>query len=113
LAGIEIVDGAKAVAFGASAVSGVEAETSRLKFRRVDAALRAGHGGAEQGFGRLAVGCLEADEYKAVGQLQCARPRGGEPASVILRAAAEGRPAAGIGGNRLQNDAVNDGFEGV
>ena len=54
LAGVEVVDGAEAVALRAGAVVGVEGEAAGLELGDVDAAVGAGHGGAVEGlFGVL------------------------------------------------------------
>ena len=60
----------------------------------------------------LAVGRLQADQHQPVGQLQRARNRGREPA----RVEPGGRRRSvrdWLGRIRLQNDAVDDGLEGV
>ena len=65
----------------------------------VDAALGAGHGGAEEGFGGLAVGGLQADEDEAVGQLEGGGDGGFEAAGVVGGlgfAVAVGSPAMGL-----------------
>ena len=68
LGGVEIVERAEAVALGAGAEGGVEAEAARLELGHVEAAVGAGHGGGEQ----LLVLAVPAngDEDEAVGQLQ-------------------------------------------
>ena len=48
LGGIEIVERAEAVALGAGAEGGVEAEAARLQLGHVEAAVGAGHGGGEE-----------------------------------------------------------------
>ena len=65
---VEVVDGAEAVALGAGAVGGVEAEGAGFEFGDVDAAVGAGHGRGEEGLGVFAAGGLEAHEDEAVGE---------------------------------------------
>ena len=66
LGGVEVVEGAEAVALGACAECGVEGEAARLEFGDVEAAVGAGHGGGEELFGTAGA----ADEDEAVGELE-------------------------------------------
>jgi hypothetical protein len=70
LGGVEVVERAEAVALGAGAEGGVEAEAAGLEFGHVEAAVGAGHGGGEE---LLLLSLDEAgdgDEDEAVGQLE-------------------------------------------
>ncbi len=118
--GVEVVERAEAVAVGAGAKGGVEGEAARLEFGHVEAAVGAGHGGREQ----LLVAVVEADEDKAVGELQslgdgllkplfdgrfCRRMYAGSAAHLCRRwNCRHGRSNVGF-----QQDAVDDGFDGV
>ncbi len=129
---VEIVERAEAMALGAGAEGGVEGEAARLELGDVEAAIGAGHGGGEELF--FAVG--EPDENEAVGQLQSLGDGGFEAffdgglvagrlsrgdASFLafpgLRIQTWGTRLCGrrsirsVGG--LQQDAVDDGFDGV
>ena len=66
LAGSRVVERAEAVALGARAEGGVEAEAARLELGHVEAAVGAGHGGGKQ----LLVAAGDGDQDQAVGQLQ-------------------------------------------
>ncbi len=68
--GVEIEDGAQAVAGRAGAIRGVERERSRLQLGHIDPAVRAGHGGGKQRFGVLAAGGLQAHQDQSAAELQ-------------------------------------------
>ena len=71
------------MALGAGAVGGVEAEAARLELGHVDAAVRAGHGGAEEGFAVAAARSLQPDEDEAVGERECGGDGGLQAAGVV------------------------------
>ena len=66
LGGVEIVERAEAVAFGAGTEGGIEAEAARFELRDVEAAVGAGHGGRKD----LLFAVCESDEDQAVGELE-------------------------------------------
>ena len=119
---VEVVDGAQAVALGAGAIGGVEGEGAGLQAGDVDAAVRAGHGGGEEGFDLLArVGVLDGDENQAVGHGEGLGDGGLKALGVVLRrcglSAVGGEGGVGVGrglvGYRAEDDAVHDGLDGV
>ncbi len=106
LGGVQIVERAQAVALRAGAEGGVEAEAARLQFGHVEAAVGAGHGGGEQ----LLLGPGYSHQRQAVGQLQ--RLGHGLVQTFLHRRLAGGQwRRAGRG--RLEQDAVDDSFNGV
>ena len=107
--GVEVVDAAEAVALGAGAVVGVEGEAAWLEARHVDAAVGARHRRGVERLVLLAVRALYADEHQAIRHLQGLEDGGFEAAGVVLRCAIW----AGLAGDRLEDDAVDDGFDGV
>ena len=110
---IEVEDGAQAVALGAGAVVGVKAEGARLELGDVDAAIRAGHGRGVEGFGhRAAAGGLQADENQAVAECERGGDRGLQTLGVEEGPVGPIR-TLGVRRQRLQDDAVDDGFQGV
>ncbi len=108
---------AEAVALGAGAVVGVEGEGARLELGHVDAAVGAGHGGREEGLFVISrPGLLQADQDEAVGHRESRRDGGSAGAGVVLeRDAWRARRcvAAGSDRQRLEDDAVDDGFDRV
>ncbi len=109
LGGVEVVDAAEAVALGAGAVVGVEGEAAGLEAGDVDAAVGAGHGGGVEGL----VHAVDGDEDEAVGHLEGFEDGGFEAAGVVLgRGISQGRVGV-VGGQRFEDDAVDDGFDGV
>ncbi len=104
--GVEVVERAEAVALGTCAEGGVEAEAARLQLGYVEAAVGAGHGGGEQ----LLFVTGNGDQGEAVGQLQ--RLGYGQVEAFFDRGLTGGEGWS-IGCRRLEQDAVDDGFDGV
>ena len=120
LGGVEVVDASQAVALGAGAIGGVEREAAGLEAGDVDAALGAGHGGGVEGLFLLAGdGILHSDEDEAVRHLKGFTDGGFKATGVVfgsrggsvpdLRVEIRGTQTRGW----LQDDAVDDGFDGM
>ena len=109
LGGVEVVDAAEAVAVGASAVVGVEGEAAGFETGDVDAAVGAGHGGGVEGF----VHAVDGDEDEAVGHLQSLEDAGLEAAGVVLGRGISQGCISVVGGQRLEDDAIDYCFDGV
>ena len=103
---VKVVDRAQPVALRARTVAGVEAEAARLQLGHVDAALRARHRRRVQVLLIPSARRLQADEHKAAGDLQCRRARRRQPLGVVITTTV-------LAGQRLQDDAVHDGFQRV
>ena len=109
LGGVEVVDAAEAVALGAGAVVGVEGEAARFEPGDVDAAVGAGHGRGVEGF----VHAVDGDEDEALGHLQGFGDGGFEAAGVVFGGGIGEGCGGVVGWQRLEDDAVDDGFDGV
>ncbi len=111
---IEVVDGAEAVALGAGAVGRVEGEAAGLELGNVDAAVRASHGGGVEGVFLLAgFRVLDADEDEAVGHLEGLGDGGFEAAGIVLRRCTCKGGTGVFRGQRLEDNTVDDGLNGV
>jgi hypothetical protein len=94
------------VALRAGAESGVEAEAARLQLGHVESAVGAGHGGGEQ----LLFSAGNGDQHEAIGQLQRLGDGGLE---ALLHGGLAGGQRRRVGQRLLEQDAVNDRFDGV
>ena len=115
LSGVEVVDAAEAVAVGAGTVAGVEGEAAGLEAGDVDATVGAGHGGGVEGLFLFAgFRTLQSYEDKTVGHLEGFEHGGFEAAGVVFGLLVIGCwVLVGVWWNRLEDDAVDYGFDGV
>src|SRR5271163_3364924 len=75
LCGIEVVDAAQAVAFGARAVGAVERKAAWFQLGNIESAIGTGHGRRVELIGNgigsaIRIASSEADEHETVGHLQ-------------------------------------------
>ena len=103
------------MAVGAGSVVGVEGEAAGLETRDVDAAVWACHGTRVKSLLLLAgFGILQANEDEAVGHLEGLEHGGFEAAGVVFGLLVIGCwVLVGVWWNRLEDDAVDYGFDGV
>ena len=97
------------MALGAGAIGGVEGEAAWFELGDVDATVGAGHGTAVESF----VHAVDADEDEAVGHLQGFGDGGFETAGVVFGGYVGETWVGVIGWDGLEDDAIDDGFDGV